>query len=312
MGSIGVVRSAGTLFGVPVAGEPRPGGVAVLGLPFDMGRHPSRVGARGGPAHVRANSLMVAEDLADLPGGVVASLGVHDLGDLDLVPSDADGSFVRIEEAVAAIAEAGATPMTIGGDGAVTLPQLRALARRHGPLTVLHVDAHTDAYPIRDGRPRFDNSNTFRHAAAEGVVDVSSSWHVGLRPTAHLGVGGPVGDAAELGYRVVTVGDLRDAGAVAIASEFRAMAQERPVYVCWDMDSFDPSIAPGVVTPAWNGLTVREAMASIEAVRGLRVVGYDINTVSPPHDIGGQTGALAAHVIGQFLRLAHAAQAGAR
>jgi arginase family enzyme len=267
-----------TLFGVAQA---HPGPYAsVLGLPFDMGTHPTRVGARTGPAHIRAHSAMVAEHGRDFrPAGFE---GVIDLGDLALRPGDVRFSYPVIEAAVDAIE---GMPITLGGDGAVTLPVLRSVARKHPGLVVVHVDAHTDAYG--EGA-EFTNANPFVHAVREGLVDVGHSFQAGLRWTPRIQ------QAADLGYELMTVEELDPARIVATVGD-------RPLYVCWDMDVFDPSITPGVVTPAWGGITVREGLALIHALRGLNVVALDVNALSPPHDIGGQTGSLAAHVILEFL-----------
>ncbi|PIJ08377.1 hypothetical protein BMH32_10800, partial [Leucobacter sp. OLJS4] len=116
-------RASGTLFGVPHADSAAGARAAVLGVPFDMGSHPSRIGGRGGPAHIRAASLLVAESAEDLGADPIALLGLVDLGDVDVVPGQVDAAFARIASEVGAILDAGAIPVTLGGDGAVTLPQ---------------------------------------------------------------------------------------------------------------------------------------------------------------------------------------------
>jgi agmatinase len=279
------MRAAGTLFGLPPVDDPD---VVVLGLPFDLGAHPTRVGAREGPAHIRRNSLMVAEHGRDYGINPFVALKIADLGDVDCVPGDVETSYARIEEALDAIA---AFPVTLGGDGAVTLPGIRAAARKHDDLVVLHFDSHSDAYDA----PGFTNGNPFVHAARDGLIDAKRSFHIGVRDTSLGGYPGRLDRAAELGYQLLPVGE--------IGLGFVEAVRGRPVYVCWDMDVFDPSVAPGVVTPAWGGLTVREGLELIRALRGLDLVALDVNALSPPHDTNGQTGALAAHVILEFLLL---------
>jgi arginase family enzyme len=302
------MRPPDTFFGAPWAAQAAGCRVVALGLPFDMGVHPTRVGSRSGPQHVRANSLLVAEHLADLDVDVVAALGFRDLGDVDLIPGDVASAYPAIEAAVRGVAAEGVVPLCVGGDGSVTLPQLRALAAVHGPLTVLHFDAHTDAYPPEPGEPApaYTNANPFRHAVAEGLVDVETSVHVGVRDTELEGVPGVVGVARDLGYRVVTMSELVEMGIATLLAQLRAAADAHPVFLCWDMDVFDPSAAPGVVTPAWGGITVREGLQVLQGLAGLHFVGFEVNTVSPPHDVAGQTGALAAHVMREFLMLAYA------
>jgi agmatinase len=294
----------GTLFGVPAATSAAGSRVAVLGVPFDMGYHPTRVGARGGPAHVRANSALVAEHLDGFGIDFLERLGVVDLGDVRVTPGNVEVSYPAIERAVAHIIGAGAVPLTFGGDGAVSLPQLRALKAGLGrDFALVHVDAHTDAYP--DIYPyEFNNANTFIHAANERLLDPRRSLHVGMRGTAyddHLGVDQV---ARELGYAVVTVDEIVAMGVDELARRIRSTVGELPVYLCWDMDVFDPSFAPGVVTPSWGGITVREGLGLLRALRGLEFVAFDINTVSPPHDVQGITGSLAAQVAMECLFLA--------
>jgi agmatinase len=271
------------LFGLPVVEDPD---VVVLGLPFDMGVHPTRVGARTGPEHIRRSSLMVAEHGRDYGINPFEALRIADLGDVECVPGDTATTFPRIEAALEAIS---AFPITLGGDGAVTLPGIRAAARKHDGLVVLHFDSHSDAYDA----PGFTNGNPFVHAAE--LIDVAHSFHIGVRDTALGGHPGRLSRASELGYGLLPMGE--------IGLGFVAAVRGRPVYICWDMDVFDPSVAPGVVTPAWGGLTVREGLELIRALRGLDLVALDVNALSPPHDTNGQTGALAAHVILEFLLL---------
>ncbi|MBI5087800.1 MAG: arginase family protein [Actinobacteria bacterium] len=298
-----VLGPVGTLFGVPASTSAAAGRVAVLGVPFDMGYHPTRIGARGGPAHVRANSALVAEHLDGFGIDFLERLGVVDLGDVRVVPGDVEASYPAIEQAVAEIIGAGAVPLTFGGDGAVSLPQLRALKAGLGrEFALLHVDAHTDAYP--DIYPyEFNNANTFIHVATERLLDPSRSLHVGMRSTEyddHLGVNQV---ARELGYAVITVDEIVAMGVDELVQRIRTTVGELPIYLCWDMDVFDPSFAPGVVTPSWGGITVREGLGLLRALRGLEFVAFDINTVSPPHDVQGITGSLAAQVAMECLFL---------
>lgn len=294
-------RPSGTLFGVPHADSPVGARAAVLGVPFDMGAHPSRIGGRGGPAHVRAASLLVAESAEDLGIDPIAHLGLVDLGDVDVIPGQVDEAFVRIAAEVGAILDAGALPVTLGGDGAVTLPQLREAHRRHPDLVLIHFDAHTDAYELFEPQ-RYNNANSFVHAAEEGVVDVGRSFHIGIRDTEVAGLPGVIGVAERLGYRVRPMRAIREAGIPAILDEVREAVGERPVYLCWDMDVFDPSVAPGVVTPAWGGLTTAQGLELLAGVAALNVVVLDVNTVSPTHDLRDQTGSLAAHVVLEALK----------
>ncbi len=304
------LRPAGTLFGVPARSDAVGSRLAVLGIPFDMGYHPTRIGSRGGPASIRANSALVAEHLDGFGVDLLGRLGVIDLGDVDVLPGNVEVSYGPIQQAVGAILAAGAVPLTFGGDGAVTLPQLRAIAEAHGSeIALVHVDAHTDAY--EDVYPYdYNNANTFIHAAKEGLVDLAASIHVGMRDTAYGGHPGINEFARSLGYEVLTVEELVALGVAATVERVRDRVGDRPVYLCWDMDVFDPSVAPGVVTPSWGGITVREGLGLLRGLRGLPFVAFDINTVSPPHDVAGITAGLAAQVAMECVFLLDAARTG--
>jgi agmatinase len=290
-----------TFMGIP-AGMPGPGcRAAILGVPFDCGTHPFRVGARQGPAHVRRQSALIRRyhpSLAD--ADVMGLLGAVDCGDVMLTPGRIDDALPRIEAAASAVLEAGAVPVGIGGDGSVSLALMRAAGRRHPGLVALHVDSHTDAYPY-EPHDRYNASTQFTNAAEEGWVDAARSWHVGVRGfTFRSGV---LDHAAHLGFRVVTAETLLRRGFAQTMAEFRGAVGERPVYLCWDMDVFDPSVAPGVCTPTWGGLTAREGIELIRTLADLNVVAMDFNTVSPPQDINDMAAHLCAHMIMEAMLL---------
>lgn len=274
---------------------------AVLGVPFDCGIHPFRVGARQGPQSIREQSRLVRPfqaDGADL--NPLEALGLVDCGDVRLTPGRIRDAFARIEAAMAPIVAAGVVPVTMGGDGSVSLPQLRALRRRYDNLAVIHVDSHTDAYPPDPAEP-YDASTQFTHAAEEGLIDVAHSYHVGLRGPAS--VHGIFARARTLGYQVITFDAVMTLGVEPTAIMLRDHLLGRPVYLCFDMDVFDPSCAPGVATPVWGGWHSREGLAFLRALKGLDIVAIDVNTVSPPHDVQGMTAFLAARVIYEALGL---------
>jgi arginase family enzyme len=234
----GLFHTPQTFMGVP-AGLPGPGcRAAVLGVPFDCGTHPLRVGARDGPAAVRYESRLIRRyhpTLADVD--VPALLGVVDCGDVALTLGRIEDALPRIEAAAGCILDAGAVPVGIGGDGSVSLPLMRAAGRRHPGMVALHVDSHTDAYPYTP-EDRLNASTQFTLAAEEGWVDAGSSWHVGVRGFVFRP--GVLGHARGLGFRVVTAEDLLRRDHAQAMAEFRDVAAGRPVYLCWDMDVFAP------------------------------------------------------------------------
>lgn len=282
-----------TFMGTPY-GRPGPGNLAAfLGIPFDCGTNP-RIGARGGPDAVRRQSaLMRRYNPTHADFDPVAALGVVDCGNVKLTPSRILDAFERTEQAVARIVAAGAVPVTVGGDGSVTVPVARAVGRRHGPLCALHIDSHTDSYPYT-AEEKYNASTQFTHAAEEGWFDASRSWHIGIHSTTYAQ--GVVPRAESLGYRVMSIDELLKTGIAAVAAEFRSVAGDRPVYLCYDMDVFDPSVAPGVCTPSWGGLSAREGIDLMRSLTGLNIVAIDLNTVSPPQDVNDMAAHLCAHM----------------
>jgi agmatinase len=289
-----------TFMGVPY-GRPGPGNqAAILGIPFDCGVN-MRIGSRGGPDSVRQQSpIMRRFNPTHADFDPLEALGVVDCGNVKLTPSKIIDAYERIEQAVSRIVEAGAVPVTIGGDGSVTVPVARAVSKRHGPLVALHIDSHTDSYPYKP-EDRYNSATQFTHVAEEGCVDASRSWHVGIRGTTYAQ--GVVPRAQGLGYRVISMDQLLADGLAATVDAFRKQAAGRPVYLCFDMDVFDPSCAPGVCTPSWGGLSAREGIDLLRCLTGMNIVAIDVNTVSPPQDVNGMAAQLCAHVIYETLVL---------
>jgi agmatinase len=302
------MRTDEELFTMPLTfmgvryGRPQPGSrAAILGIPFDCGTHPFRVGARGGPDAVRLQSPLIRRfNPTHADFDPLAALSVTDCGNVKLTPGRILDAFDRIEQAVGRILEAGAVPVTIGGDGSVTVPVMRAVAERHPNLVALHIDSHTDAYDY-DAGDKYNAATQFTHVAEEGLLDAAASWHVGVRGTTYAQ--GVVPRARRLGYRVVSLDELVRGGFTQRMAEFRDQAAGRPVYVCFDMDVFDPSCAPGVCSPSWGGLSAREGIDLIRSLTDLDNVAVDVATVSPPQDVNGMAAHLCAHVIYEMLVL---------
>jgi agmatinase len=286
-----------TFMNMPAATQFRESRAVVVGLPFDCGAHPARIGSRLGPTAIRQESLALerGDEWSDIDCFKV--LNAVDAGNVAVQPGNIDISFAAIKSAIASIAGAGAVPVSLGGDGAVALPEMRGLREVHKDLVTVHLDSHTDAYPA-DG---YDNGNPFLHAVDERIVDPRASFHIGMRGNAS----GPgiLKIARDLGYTVIPQRDVLQAGADAVFARVRQETAGRPVYLCWDMDFFDPSCAPGVCTPTPGGVSAREGLGILELCAGLNIVGISVNTVSPPHDPTGTTALLAANVVLNFLNL---------
>lgn len=290
-----------TFMGAPY-GRPGPGcRAAILGVPFDCGIHPFRIGSRQGPHAVREQSALIRRfNPTNADFDPILALGLVDCGNVKLTPGRILDAYARIERAVARIVDAGAVPVTIGGDGSISVPIMRAVARRHKNLVALHVDSHTDSYPY-DPADKYNAATQFTHVAEERLLDPASSWHIGIHGTTYTQ--GVVPRAQGLGYRVISIDELVRGGFAQRIAEFRDQAKGRPVYLCFDMDVFDPSCAPGVASPTWGGLSAREGIDLLRTLTNLNVVAIDVNTVSPPHDVNNMAAQLCAHVIYESLVL---------
>ena len=227
--------------GVP-HGRPGPANkAAILGIPFDCGTN-MRIGARGGPDLVRQQSaLMRRFNPTHADFDPVAALGLVDCGNVRLTPSKIVDAFERTEQAVDRIVAAGAVPVTIGGDGSVTVPVARAVGKKYPKMAALHINSHTNSYPYGE-EEKYNSATQFTHVAEEGLVDPEFSWHVGIRSTTYAQ--GVVPRAMSLGYKIVSLDELIRGGFAQRMAEFRDKVGKRPVYLCFDMDVFDPSVRP--------------------------------------------------------------------
>lgn len=283
--------------GVPMATPDAPGGVTVFGAPFDCGPSLYRFGPHLAPPVIRAASNRLLRARIDSDRDPLRELDVRDGGDIDVSLADRTASIAAIESAVETQVATGAVPLVFGGDGSIALAIMRALRERTEGCAVLHFDAHTDSNPPEPGRP--EAATAFGLAHEENLVETKISFHVGLRgPTL---IPNSARLTRELGYRTVSMDQLLDNGIAAVREDVRRTIADQPVYVCWDMDVFDPSVAPGVFAPSWGSLTAAQGMRIVRMLSGLPIVAIDINTVSPPHDIGDLTASLAAQLAFELL-----------
>ncbi|MEH6524564.1 MAG: arginase family protein [Sneathiella sp.] len=277
--------------------------IAILGLPFDCGTHPTRVGARLGPNAVRQESILTLELIEDAHNDPLTALSAIDAGDVNFSGggiADINNFYGAAEAAMAAIFEGNCTPVTLGGDGAVTLPQMRAASKFFPGLTVIHFDAHTDTYPLKNN-DHFDNATPFTHAANENLIDVNASVHIGTR--APVNATASTQFTESLGYRVLPWSDISGLPVSEANQLIRSTTEGKPIYLCFDMDFFDPSVAPGVATPTPGGPTTFEGLQVLKGLAGLNIVACDINTMSPLYDQNGVTAQLAATVVMECMEL---------
>lgn len=266
--------------------------IAVVGIPFDAGVS-YRPGARFGPGHIREASRLLrpynpAQDVSPFEMQQVA-----DAGDIAVNPFDILDAVATIEEEATRLTQNGERLVVLGGDHTVALPLLRAVTKKHGPVAVIHFDAHLDTWdtyfdaPITHGTP-------FRRASEEGLIDMESSLHVGIRGPLYSRK--DLEDDTRLGFAVVKTDDFQEQGLSTVIERIKKRLGNKPIYVSVDIDVLDPAHAPGTGTPEAGGMTSRELLACIRALSSSHIVGADVVEVSPAYDHAQLTAVAASHV----------------
>jgi agmatinase len=274
----------------PLVDDPAGVDVAVLGVPFDTATT-NRPGARFGPEAIRSASIALRPYNAAQGVQVFGRLSVADLGDVAVTPGNAEKTVGQIAARLEPVVRTGARTLCLGGDHLVVLGELRAHAAVHGPLGVILLDAHADVWDVYCGE-RYYHGSPFRRAVEEGIVDPARSLLAGMRGSVY----GPE-DAdlpTSLGFEVISGEELVTLDPTEYGSRARARAGAGPLFLSFDVDVLDPAFAPGTGTPEAGGLSTREALGYLRALRGLRFCGYDVVEVSPPYDGPGQPTAVAA------------------
>jgi agmatinase len=271
----------------------------ILGVPFDTGMS-YRAGARFGPAAIRDASTLLRPYNPAQNVDVFGTLSVTDGGDLSVVPGYIEDSYERIEPGLQPILDAGIIPICLGGDHSITLAELRAVARRYGPVGLAHFDAHSDTWDEYFGR-KYNHGTTFRRAVEEGLLDVDRCIQVGMR--------GPTYDAGDydvarrLGLALLPNTEMRQHSMNEVAAIVREHIGSGPTFLTFDVDFVDPAYAPGTGTPEVGGVTSWEALQLIRGLRGLHFVAFDIVEVLPAFDSAQITALLAANIAYEMLTL---------
>jgi agmatinase len=273
--------------------------VAIVGIPTD-GAVVYRSGARFGPEGIRSASVMLRNFNPLLGVDVVERLSLVDYGDVPTVPGSTADSLERSERALAEVVDAGVTTLCLGGDHTVLLAELRALARKHGPLALIQLDSHHDLWDEYFGQKLFHGS-VVRRAVEEGLVDPSRSVQAGLRGS--LGSVEEAGYPAELGIDALTYEELAAVGPAGFSQRVRNRVGDAPCFLTFDIDFVDPAYAPGTGTPEVGGPSSREALTYVRSLAGLDFRGFDCVEVSPPFDPAGQTAFVAANACFEMLSL---------
>jgi agmatinase len=271
--------------------------VAVLGLPFDSGTS-FRPGARFGPEAVRAGSKLLRPYHLGLDVEPWTTLQLADAGDVAINPFDIVEAVGQIEAAANALYSKANQIVSIGGDHTVALPLLRAAHARHGPVAVVHFDAHLDTWDTYFGA-RYTHGTPFRRASEEGLLALDHCAHVGIRNSVYA-----LADFDEdrrLGFATVSTLDIARRGVDEAIDRVRDRVGDLPVYVSIDIDVLDPAHAPGTGTPEPGGLTTRELQMILHGLADLDLVGADVVEVAPAYDHAQLTALAAANVIYDLL-----------
>jgi len=270
--------------------------IAVLGVPFDLGTT-NRPGARFGPEGIRrASSLISFGCPLHLEVDPFDQLAVVDCGDCDLPLNDLGGALDAIEASATRILASQARLLALGGDHLVSLPLLRAHAARHGPLALIHFDAHIDT--LKD--TRFDHGTVFHHAAQEGLIDPKRSVQVGIRSVNRRD---DIVYNRSLGFRLINAESVHLRGVPWVVQTIRETVGGGPAYLSFDIDCLDPSAAPGTGTPEVGGLFSWQARAVLQRLQGLSIVAMDLVEVAPDHDHAQITCLAAANLAFDFIGL---------
>ena len=273
--------------------------VAIAGVPFDSGVS-YRPGARFGPVAVRNGSKLLRPYH---PGLETSPLDVHqvaDAGDIAVNPFDIAEAIAAVDRAARALLGQADRLIAIGGDHTIALPLLRATAARHGPLSLVHFDAHLDTWDTYFGAP-YTHGTPFRRAVEEGLLAVDASAHVGIRGPLYAAA--DLTDDKRLGFATVSTADVARFGVDQAINRIRDRVSDHPVYLSVDIDVLDPAHAPGTGTPEPGGLTTRELQLILRGLTGLNLAGGDIVEVAPAYDHAELTALAAANVAYEFLGL---------
>ncbi len=297
---IPAARNAGiaTFMGLPSSREL--GGIAsaVVGIPYDLG---GEAGGRHAPRAIRDVSWTLRPAHGSFNIDVTRDGPAVDYGDVAVHPTDRVATYAAVEETIGTIVDGGAVPVVFAGEHSLLLPILTAISARRGPVGLIQVDAHADTQDTYYGTERHTAGSVIRRCAEAGVIDPARSIQVGTR--------GPVYSpedrhhVEELGLARLAMDDVDRLGIPATVEAIAERCGGGPVYLSFDMDAVDPAFAPGTGRREPGGFTSREALSLVRGLRGLEIVGYDLNEVNPLFEVEGTTCVLAANLAFDFLAL---------
>ncbi|WP_319544727.1 agmatinase [Ruegeria conchae] len=271
--------------------------VAILGVPMDIGTS-WRSGTRFGPKQIRCESAMIRPYNMANGAAPFEHLQIADIGDLAINTFSLADSLKIIKGSYDGILAQGVIPVAMGGDHSITLPILRAMAAKHGPVALVHVDAHADVNDEMFGEKE-THGTVFRRAYEERLIVPDKTFQIGIRGSGYAA--SDFTEAQGWGFRQYPAWELWQQNLTEIGSLIRKTVEGHPVYITYDIDSLDPAYAPGTGTPEIAGLTTPQALQLIHALAGMNVVGCDLVEVSPPYDPSGNTALTAANLLFEML-----------
>ena len=286
-----------TMMRLPFAESPQGLDAAFIGVPLDIGTS-NRAGARFGPRQIRAESALIRPYNMAPGAAPFDTLQVADLGDVPINTYSIDKSMGIVGAFYDRVLAADCKPLTMGGDHTIALPILRALARRHGPVALVHVDAHADTNEAMFGEP-VAHGTPFRRAVEEGLLDCGKVFQIGLRGTGYAA--DDFDWPRSQGFTIVPAHEIWYQSLAPLMAQVRERIGRAPVYITFDIDGLDPAFAAGTGTPEIGGLTVPQGLEIIRGCHGLNVVGGDLVEVAPPYDPSGNTALLGANLLYEML-----------
>jgi len=286
-----------TFMRLPGTSDPADLDVAVVGVPLDIGTS-NRPGARFGPRAIRDESVLLRPYNMATRAAPFDSLRIDDTGDVATNPYNLADSVDRITAHYRGLLKHDLKTVTIGGDHTIALPILRAIAAKHGPVGMVHIDAHTDINDTMFGE-RIAHGTPFRRAVEEGLLDGSRVAQIGVRGTGYAA--DDFDWSRQQGFRVVQAEECWYKSLTPLMGEIREQLGDGPVYLSFDIDGLDPAYASGTGTPEIGGLTTPQAMEIIRGCRGLDIVGCDLVEVAPIYDTSGATSLTAANLLFEML-----------
>lgn len=268
-----------------------------IGVPMDIGTS-NRSGTRHGPRQIRAESCMLRPYNMATGAAPFEHMQVADIGDVAINTFDLKKSVDIITNAYDDIVAHGCIPLTLGGDHTITYPILLAIAKKHGPVALIHVDAHADVNDEMFGE-KIAHGTPFRRCFDDGLLQNDKVFQIGLRGTGYSA--DDFNWARRQGWTVVQAEECWGRHLTPLISDIREKIGNAPTYISYDIDSLDPAYAPGTGTVEVGGLTIWQALQLIRGCAGLNIVGGDLVEVAPPFDVSGNTALVAANLLYEML-----------